>query len=115
MRTLTCILLAYAASFVAAVPQASVDDACASLVTGDSYVVSASRIAVDKLAEVPAVAAQNPTMSNTKPLCRVVGQIPYGENNTLNFEVWLPEAGSYNQRYLSVGMCCDSVSGLRCG
>jgi hypothetical protein len=82
---------------------------------GDSYVVSASRIAVDTLSEIPAVAAQNPTISNTKPLCRVVGQIPYGENNTLNFEVWLPEAESYNERYLSVGMCCSFVSGFRCG
>jgi hypothetical protein len=115
MRALTCILLAYAASFVAAVPQASVDDGCASLVTGDSYFVSASRIAVDTLSEIPAVAAQNPTISNTKPLCRVVGQIPYGENNTLNFEVWLPESESYNERYLSVGMCCGFVSGFLCG
>lgn len=115
MQTLVYIFLAYAASFVIAVPQASVDDACASLVTGDSYVVSASRIAIDKLAEIPAVAAQNPTISNTKPLCRVVGQIPYGENNTLNFEVWLPEAESYNERYLSVGMCSGFVSGFHCG
>ena len=115
MQTLVYIFLAYAASFVIAVPQASVDDACASLVTGDSYVVSASRIAIDKLAEIPAVAAQNPTISNTKPLCRVVGQIPYGENNTLNFEVWLPEAESYNERYLSVGMCSNYESGFSCG
>ena len=103
MRNLTYILLAYATSFVAAVPRGSVDDGCASLVTGDNYVVSASRIAVEKLTGIPAVAAQNLTISNTKPLCRVVGQIPYGENNTLNFEVWLPEAEDYNQRYLSVG------------
>ena len=115
MRTLVYILLASTTPFVAAIPQASVDDACASLVTGDGYVVSASRIAVDTLSEIPAVAAQSPTISNTKPLCRVVGQIPYGENNTLNFEVWLPEADVYNERYISVGMCCGFVSGFHCG
>lgn len=43
--------------------------------------------------------------SNNISFCRVLGTIMYGaeENNTLNFEVWLPEPVDYNGRYISVG------------
>ncbi|CAM1504986.1 Fc.00g106230.m01.CDS01 [Cosmosporella sp. VM-42] len=42
---------------------------------------------------------------NEVALCRVVGSILYGPegNNTLNFELWLPEKSKYNGRYVSVG------------
>lgn len=41
---------------------------------------------------------------NSSPFCRVLGTISYGAkgNDTLRFEVWLPDA-TYNGRYLSVG------------
>lgn len=43
--------------------------------------------------------------NNTLPLCRVSGAINYGsnKNDTLLFEVWLPDATRYNGRYISVG------------
>lgn len=40
---------------------------------------------------------------NNFTFCRVFGKMPYGPNNTLNFEVWLPEQSKYEGRYLSVG------------
>lgn len=40
---------------------------------------------------------------NSVPFCRVAGGIPYPENNSVLFEVWLPEEESYNGRYLSIG------------
>lgn len=44
--------------------------------------------------------------TNNISLCRVVGTIAYGEsrNDTLTFELWLPDNTNYNGRYLSVGM-----------
>lgn len=50
---------------------------------------------------------------NSVPFCRLSGSIPYTGNNSVLFEVWLPERESYNGRYLSVGispfrgkLCC---------
>jgi hypothetical protein len=42
---------------------------------------------------------------NNVSLCRVIGSIEYGSkgNDTLNFELWLPEISKYNRRYLSIG------------
>lgn len=43
--------------------------------------------------------------TNDIEICRIEGSIAYGaeKNNTLHFEVWLPESSGYNGRYLSVG------------
>lgn len=48
--------------------------------------------------------------TNSFSICRVIGNVAYGAkaNNTLNFELWLPERSSYNGRYLSVGTTCSS-------
>ncbi|KAK2759266.1 feruloyl esterase, partial [Colletotrichum kahawae] len=40
---------------------------------------------------------------NSAAFCRFNGTVPYPENNTVLFEVWLPESGSYNGRFLAVG------------
>ncbi|KAL3292541.1 tannase and feruloyl esterase [Colletotrichum asianum] len=40
---------------------------------------------------------------NSASFCRFNGTVPYPENNTVLFEVWLPETGSYNGRFLAVG------------
>ncbi|KAL0571964.1 hypothetical protein V5O48_009990 [Marasmius crinis-equi] len=42
-------------------------------------------------------------ITNNVAFCRVYGQVPYGDNNTVNFELWLPEADSYRGSYLAVG------------
>lgn len=43
--------------------------------------------------------------TNNVSFCRVMGRIAYGRqrNDTLNFELWLPDSSDYNERYLSVG------------
>ncbi|PVI02662.1 tannase and feruloyl esterase [Periconia macrospinosa] len=41
--------------------------------------------------------------ANQFPFCRVNAQVAYGNNDTLKFEVWLPDAGSYNKRFMAVG------------
>ncbi|OHF03684.1 tannase and feruloyl esterase [Colletotrichum orchidophilum] len=40
---------------------------------------------------------------NQVAFCRVNGSVPYSENNTVFFEVWLPETSAYNDRFLAVG------------
>lgn len=103
MLHLLCISLAFLASVVTGRPGPKHYDSCASLRYGTNYVVSSSQVLAGELANISVVAAQNVTVNNNATFCRVVGVIPYGPNNTLNFEVWLPEADSYNERYLSVG------------
>ena len=49
---------------------------------------------------------------NSVPFCRLSGSIPYTGNNSVLFEVWLPERESYNGRYLSVGI--SSFHGKLC-
>ena len=39
----------------------------------------------------------------TKPFCRVVGYVEAVRGSRIGFEVWLPEAASWNQRFLAVG------------
>lgn len=40
---------------------------------------------------------------NSIPICRVYGQVGYAGNNSVTYEVWLPETGSYNGRFVVVG------------
>ncbi|PLB46095.1 putative feruloyl esterase B precursor [Aspergillus steynii IBT 23096] len=40
---------------------------------------------------------------NSIPFCRLQGSIPYPINNSVLFELWLPDNETYNGRYLSVG------------
>lgn len=40
---------------------------------------------------------------NSVPFCRFQGLIPYPDNNSVLFEIWLPDNETYNGRYLSVG------------
>ncbi|KAF9877424.1 feruloyl esterase [Colletotrichum karsti] len=56
-----------------------------------------------KSALVPANTLNISTVFNSASFCRVNGTVPYPENNTVLFEVWLPEASSYNGRFLAVG------------
>jgi len=95
--------LTFAALLTAALSSPVDHDSCTSLRHGVDYVVSSSRVNIGGIAEISAVAAQNITETNTASFCRVIGLMPYGPNNTLHFEVWLPENEDYNGRYLSVG------------
>lgn len=53
---------------------------------------------------VPAHALNVTGVFNAVPLCRVVGETTYaGGNNSVLFEVWLPDAAAYNDRFMVVG------------
>ncbi|KAI1867801.1 uncharacterized protein JN550_006942 [Neoarthrinium moseri] len=52
---------------------------------------------------VPAASLNISGSFNQFPFCRVYAQVPYPENNTVGFEVWLPEPKSYNGNFLAVG------------
>lgn len=56
---------------------------------------------------IAALEVGSTSYNNTIAVCRVTGSIKFGckGNNTLNFEVWLPDELDWNQRYLSVGEC----------
>lgn len=79
-------------------------DSCMLLRRSADHIINTSHVAVGGLANISAVAAGNVTLTNAASFCRIEGKIPYGENNTLNFEIWLPDGETYNNRYLSVGM-----------
>ncbi|KAF7531270.1 hypothetical protein G7054_g9036 [Neopestalotiopsis clavispora] len=40
---------------------------------------------------------------NTVSFCRVFAEVAYGDNDTVGFEVWLPDGTQYNGRFLAVG------------
>ncbi|KAI1390757.1 feruloyl esterase [Hypoxylon trugodes] len=40
---------------------------------------------------------------NTIPLCRLFGQVPYANNNSVGFELWLPTTEKYDGRIVVVG------------
>ena len=42
--------------------------------------------------------------SNDYEYCQVVGKVAYGNNDTLNFQVYLPEATAYTGRFMAVGL-----------
>ena len=99
MRFLTSFLLA-TSSIASALSLGGRRDACSSLTSGygakytvvNATLVQAGNLELDGL-----------DGTNNLTFCRVFSQMPYGSNSTLNFEVWLPEGSSYNDRYLSVG------------
>lgn len=87
----------------------------------------ASAFAVDPCTHVPALAKQiagisvtsaswtsrnelvlsgsstGAALPNQYAFCRVKGHIEYSGNNSLAFELWLPEQDSYNERFLVAG------------
>ena len=74
------------------------------MTNGKNYVVESTLVHAGALniTDVPG--------SNNFTFCRVLGSIPYGTNDTINFEVWLPSASEYNERYLSVGEYTSNLS-----
>ncbi|KAJ5766238.1 uncharacterized protein N7511_003854 [Penicillium nucicola] len=71
--------------------------ALAQQVTGIS-VTSTSWVASNEL--VLSDSATGAALPNQYPFCRIKGHIRYSGNNSLGFELWLPEKESYNERYL---------------
>jgi feruloyl esterase len=41
--------------------------------------------------------------ANKVAFCQVVGSVAYGGNETLNFELWLPDISIYEGRFMAVG------------
>lgn len=65
------------------------------------------------------ISANNLNLSgtlNSPSFCRVLGQVAYGSNDTLNFQLWLPDPASYNGRFMAVGnsplLCLAKVAVL---
>jgi hypothetical protein len=42
-------------------------------------------------------------ITNKYGFCRVYGKIAYGKSNKLGFQLWLPDADVYNNRFLAIG------------
>lgn len=69
-----------------------------------SLVVSlANDIGVIAASYVPTNSLNVSGAFNQVAFCRVNGSVPYLGNNTVFFEVWLPETVAYNERFLAVG------------
>lgn len=41
--------------------------------------------------------------ANEVAFCQVVGSVAYGGNETLNFQLWLPDTSIYERRFMAVG------------
>ncbi|KAK1982893.1 tannase and feruloyl esterase [Colletotrichum cereale] len=64
---------------------------------------SISNLGAVESAFVPTNALNVSGTFNSIAFCRVNGSVPYPENNTVFFEVWLPDTDLYNGRFLAVG------------
>ena len=42
-------------------------------------------------------------VTNALAFCRVFGQVSYGGNDTLNFQLWMPDVLAYEGRFMAVG------------
>lgn len=97
-RLLTISILSSAAIATSIVRRHIVD--CESLVSekfqgNDINILNATSIAAGMLTI--------DEVSNTISFCRVFAVTPYPANNTLVYEVWLPDDVDYNGRFLAVG------------
>lgn len=45
----------------------------------------------------------NSAAGNNYTFCKVLGQVAYEGNNTLNFQLYLPEAMAWTGRFMAVG------------
>ena len=45
----------------------------------------------------------NSVSGNNYEYCQVIGKVAYADNNTLNFQVYLPDATAYTGRFMAVG------------
>ncbi|KAH7396073.1 putative feruloyl esterase B precursor [Cadophora sp. MPI-SDFR-AT-0126] len=83
------------------------NNACSGFI--ESLPQSPSNVRIVSSTYVPAgeLVIENTTISNTLSFCQISGKIKYGGETdsefVLNFQLWLPDVGDYNGRYLSVG------------
>ncbi|KAF2096431.1 tannase and feruloyl esterase [Rhizodiscina lignyota] len=102
VRSLLIILTSFPFAFSYGVPPSP----CASLPQAAHHLGFSKHIQYDSSSlEVGTLNLTGVTGTNNYSLCRVIGTIAYGTkyNNTLNFELWLPDSSNYNGRYLSIG------------
>lgn len=52
---------------------------------------------------VPANSLNISGEANTAPFCRLFAQVPYPTNNSVLFEIWMPDPEAYNGRFLALG------------
>lgn len=52
---------------------------------------------------VPVGSLNVSNITNIFALCQVTGKVKYGGNETLNFEIWLPDVNAYTGRFMAVG------------
>ncbi|KAK2060103.1 tannase and feruloyl esterase [Colletotrichum caudatum] len=69
----------------------------------DLITSSVSTLGSVKTAFVPTNSLNVSGTFNSVAFCRVNGSVPYPEDNTVFFEVWLPDTAVYNGRFLAVG------------
>lgn len=98
-RFLLSILAICSGTLASPKPTAS----CSSVVKDARNLLRGWDTTVHSAAAVAAAAMTVSGVSNEAPFCRVVASIAYGGNETLNFELWLPENNAYGGRFMAVG------------
>jgi hypothetical protein len=52
---------------------------------------------------VPRDALNISGVTNEIAFCQIFGYVTYGRNETLNFQLWLPDERIYEQRFMAIG------------
>jgi hypothetical protein len=52
---------------------------------------------------VPPDALNISGVTNEIAFCQIFGYVTYGRNETLNFQLWLPDERIYEQRFMAIG------------
>lgn len=93
-------LLAFATSSItSAVPKNS----CLALTDDARYLLKTWRATLRSSTPIPAGGIVVSGVSNQVAFCQVVASVAYGGNETLNFQLWLPDTSMYKGRFMAVG------------
>ncbi|KAH8598407.1 tannase and feruloyl esterase [Bisporella sp. PMI_857] len=72
---------------------------CSTLTESLAQSFAGKKVTIINTALIPA----NSTSGNEYEYCQVIGKVAYTSNNTLNFNVYLPDATAYTGRFMAVG------------
>lgn len=79
------------------------DEASCSTLAGNSGPLNVNGTVLTNSTWIPAGAKNVSGTFNAAAFCEVSGTVSYGTNDSVVFEVWLPDENVYNGRFLAVG------------
>jgi hypothetical protein len=93
-------LLAFATSSITA---PAPNKSCLSLTDDTQHLLQTFRATLESSTPIPIGGMVVSGVSNRVAFCEVVASVGYGGNETLNFQLWLPDTSIYEGRFMAVG------------